>query len=74
MTQYLALEKKFNKYGEKFKFWNGMQFGIIIAMILTITDNTRYLIAVGCWLIVTVFAAIYLYKIKKIIKEMEKIE
>ena len=73
MTQYLALEKKFTQYGEKFKFWNGMEFGIIIAMILTIPDTTRYLIAVGCWLIATVFAAIYLHKTKKIIEEMEKI-
>lgn len=74
MAQYLALEKSLKEYGKKFKFCNGMQFGIIIAMILTIPDNTRYLIAVGCWLIATVFAAIYLHKIKKIIKEMKKIE
>lgn len=69
--EFLDKTRKFDQIHSKFKFWNGMQFGIVIAMLLTIDDIKRYSIALGCWLVATVFAAIYQHKSRKVLKEME---
>ena len=71
--EFLDKTRKFDEIHSEFKFWNGTQFGIVIAMLLTIGDIKRYCIALGFWLVATTFAAIYQHKSRKVLKEMGKL-
>lgn len=75
MTKYLALEKKFRECGEKFRWWNGMEFGTIVGMIAGLVGEST--IAWGICTIVFIFesvmAFIYLKKTNKILDEISKL-
>ena len=75
MTQYLALEKKFNEYGEKFKWWNGAEFGTIIGTVATMMGKsiTAWVICVVAFIFETVIVFTYLKKRDKILEEMSKL-
>lgn len=71
--KFWELNRQFEALHERFKFWNGFSFGMVIAMFLTIGDARRYFVALGFWLFGTIFSAIYQHKSGKALKEMDKL-
>ena len=75
MTQYLALEKKFNEYNEKFNWWNGMESGTIVGMFASFMGKSViawFVCAIAC-IFEFMMAFTYLKKIDKILEEMSKL-
>lgn len=75
MTQYLALEKKFNEYSEKFKWWNGTEFGTIVGMFAALVGKSEiaWVICFVVFIFESVMAFIYMKKTDKILEEMKKL-
>ena len=75
MTQYLALEKKFNEYTEKFKWWNGTSIGTIVGMFAALVGKsaTAWVVCVIAFIFESVIAVAYLKKTDKILEEMRKL-
>lgn len=75
MTQFLALEKKFNEYIEKFKWWNGTEFGTIVGMFAALVEKSEiaWVICFVVFIFESVMAFIYMKKTDKILEEMRKL-
>lgn len=75
MTQYLALEKKFKEYMEKFEWWNGTSFGAIVGMFAALVgkSTTAWVVCVIAFIFESVMAFTYLKKTDKILEEMSKL-
>ena len=75
MTQYLALEKKFKEYSEKFKWWNGTGFGTIVGMFAALVGKsaTAWVVCVIAFIFESMIAFTYLKKTDKILEEMSKL-
>lgn len=75
MTKYLALEKKFNEYGGKFRWWNGIEFGTILGMVAGLMgkSTTAWAVCAIAFIFEAVIAFIYLKKINKTLEEMRKL-
>ena len=75
MTQYLALKEKFNEYSEKFKWWNGTEFGTLVGMLAASVGKSviAWGICIVAFIFESVMAFIYLKKTDKILEEMKKL-
>ena len=75
MTQYLALEKKFNEYSEKFKWWNGTEFGTIVGMFAALVGKSKiaWVVCFVVFIVESVMAFVYMKKTDKILEEMRKL-
>ena len=71
--KFWELNRQIEALHERFKFWNGFSFGVVVAMFLTIGDAKRYFIALACWLVGTIFSGVYQHKASKTLKDMEKL-
>ena len=60
--------RKREKITESFKFWNGVQFGLCVAMFLTVGTRKLWLIAGGLWVVATIIAGIRLQQYHKLLK------
>lgn len=58
-----------DEIGQKFRFWNGLQFGISVGLIVTIGTTWPWVILGVCWIIASVFATIYLKRYSKYVDE-----
>lgn len=75
MTQYLALEKKFNEYNIKFEWWNGTELGTLVGMFAGLVGKsaTAWFVCAIAFIFESVMAFIYLKKTDKILEEMSKL-
>lgn len=73
---FFELDKKYYDAHSKFRWWNGAEFGTMAGMWLFILDTPvdyRFWILLCLWGIEAIMAYIYLKKIDKILKEMERL-
>ena len=75
MTQFLALEKKFNEYNRKFNWWNGTEFGTIVGAFAALVGQSviAWVVCLVVFIFESAMAFIYMKKTDKILEEMSKL-
>lgn len=73
---FFELDKKYYKNHDKFKWWNGTEFGTMVGMWLFVFDTPvdyRFWVLLVFWVIEAIMAGIYLKRIDKVLKDMERL-
>ena len=70
--KFWELSKQFDRYEEKFMWWNGAEFGTLLGMLATLFTHVYWWLFCAFW-VEFAFAYYYTRKNKKILKEMDKL-